>query len=70
MDGSGAITVTPPGFEGRLKLAGLLLSAGLAVQVSTLFWTHPLTFVAFIALGGSLVGLGVIVYLYALVSRT
>ena len=53
----------------RLKLSSLLVSAGLVVEVATLFWSHPLTFVAFIALGGTLVGMGVLLYLYSIVSR-
>lgn len=52
----------------RLKISGVLISAGLVVEVATLYWSHPLTFVAFILLGGSLVGAGVLLYLYSLVS--
>jgi hypothetical protein len=52
----------------RLKLAGILISAGIVVEIATLYWSHPLTFVAFILLGGTLVGLGVLWYLYSLVS--
>jgi hypothetical protein len=52
----------------RLKLAGILISAGIVVEIATLYWSHPLTFVAFILLGGTLVGLGVLLYLYSLVS--
>lgn len=53
----------------RLKLSSILVSAGLLVEVVTLFWSHPLTFVAFIALGGTLVGMGIMLYLYSIVSR-
>ena len=53
----------------RLKLSSILVSAGLLVEVVTLFWSHPLTFVAFIALGGTLVGMGIVLYLYSIVSR-
>jgi len=53
----------------RLRLSSLLVAAGLAVEVATLFWSHPLTFVAFILLGGSLVGMGVVLYLYSIVSH-
>jgi hypothetical protein len=52
-----------------LKLSSLLVSAGLVVEVATLFWSHPLTFVAFILLGGTLVGMGVLLYLYSIVSH-
>ena len=53
----------------RLKLSSILVSAGLLVEVMTLFWSHPLTFVAFIVLGGTLVGMGIVLYLYSIVSR-
>jgi hypothetical protein len=53
----------------RLKISSILVSAGLAVEVATLFWSHPLTFVAFILLGGTLVGLGILLYLYSIVSN-
>jgi hypothetical protein len=52
----------------RLKLSGILISVGILVEIATLYWSHPLTFVAFILLGGTLVGLGVLLYLYSLVS--
>jgi hypothetical protein len=53
----------------RLKISSILVSAGLLVEVVTLFWSHPLTFVAFIVLGGTLVGMGILLYLYSIVSR-
>jgi hypothetical protein len=52
----------------RLKLSSVLIAAGLVLEVTTLHWSHPLTFVAFILLGGTLVALGILFYLYALVS--
>jgi hypothetical protein len=57
------------GLHRRLKISSLLVSAGLMVQVATLFWSHPLTFVAFIVLGGTLVGMGILLYLYSIVSH-
>jgi hypothetical protein len=53
----------------RLKLSSMLISAGLLVEVVTLFWSHPLTFIAFLLLGGTLVGLGVVLYLYSLATQ-
>jgi hypothetical protein len=53
----------------RLKLSGILIAAGLVLEVATLYWSHPITFVAFILGGGTLVGLGVLLYLYSLVSH-
>jgi hypothetical protein len=53
----------------RLKTSGILISGGLLLEVATLYWSHPLTFVAFIVLGGSLVGAGILLYLYSIVSH-
>ena len=53
----------------RLQGAGMFVSARLVVQFTTLYWSHPLAFVIFILLGGTLVSLGVLVYLYSIVSR-
>jgi hypothetical protein len=52
----------------RLKWAGVLTAAGLLVEVATLYFSHPLMFLAFILLGGSLVGAGVVIYLFSIVT--
>ena len=52
----------------RLRLAGLLVIAGVLVQEMTLFWNHPLSFMAFLGLGGLAVFGGIVVYLLALIS--
>lgn len=49
----------------RLKLAGLLLGAGLLVETVSLFWSHPTSFLLFLLLGGLLVGTGALLYLLA-----
>lgn len=59
---------TAPPLLRRLKLAGLLISLGLVVEVLTLFWSHPTAFLAFLLLGGVLVAAGVLLYLYSLVT--
>ncbi len=49
--------------EKRIRIAALIVLAGLLVQLfSTLYWT-PLTFVIFTALGVPLVLLGIVLYL-------
>ena len=50
----------------RLKIAAYLLIAGLLVEAVTLYWSSPLSFMLFIGLGGTLIGLGIIVYLTAI----
>jgi hypothetical protein len=55
-----------PAIEKRIRWAGLLVVAGLAVQVMTLSWLHPLAFMAFLAIGCPLSGAGILLYLYSL----
>lgn len=54
--------------EKQIRLAGVLLVIGLAVELVTLHWSHPTAFLFFLLLGGTLMGLGIIVYLFSLVS--
>ena len=64
---------TEPGVQGqfitrRLRLAGLLITAGILIQGLTLVWNHPLSFLAFLGIGGLAVFAGIAIYLFALVS--
>jgi len=52
----------------KLRTAGLLIIAGLLVEALSLAWNHPLSFVAFLGLGGLLLAAGILVYLWALVT--
>lgn len=52
----------------RLRLAGGLIALGLLVQALSLLWNHPLSFVAFVSVGGLLVAGGIVLYLFVLVS--
>lgn len=52
----------------KLRLAGVLIMIGLAVQALSLFWNHPLSFIAFVMIGGLFLGIGIILYLFALVN--
>lgn len=54
--------------EKRLRVAGLLVVFGLLVELITLRWSHPTAFLFFLLLGGSLIGLGILLYLYSLVA--
>lgn len=53
--------------EKRIRWAGLLVCLGLAVQLVTLLWIHPLAFVAFLLIGCPLMLAGVVLYLWSLV---
>jgi hypothetical protein len=52
----------------RLRLAAVLLAGGMAVQASTLIWSHPTAFLIFAFVGCFSVGVGTLVYLSALAS--
>jgi hypothetical protein len=56
--------------ERRLQFSGMLLILGLLVEAVCLFWTRPLAFVLFLGVGGLLLGLGILLYLLSLVSRS
>jgi len=58
-----------PGFVGRLQLSGLLIAAGLGIEVATLYWNHPVSFFLFLCLGSLLVGAGMLLYLWSVVTR-
>ena len=55
--------------ERRLRISGILLALGLVVELGTLRWSHPTAFLAFLFVSGSLMAIGVLLYLYALVSN-
>jgi hypothetical protein len=52
----------------RLRLAGMFIIAGGLVQGLSLVWNHPLSFLAFLGIGGPATFLGIVIYLVALVS--
>jgi hypothetical protein len=52
--------------ETRIKWAGLLIAAGLLVQILALLRIHPLSFVAFLVIGCPLVAAGSVLYLASL----
>jgi hypothetical protein len=52
----------------RLRLAGMFIIAGILIQGLSLVWNHPLSFLAFLGIGGLAAFIGIIVYLAALVS--
>lgn len=56
--------------EQRIRWAGILVVAGLAVQMLTLLWTHPLAFMVFLLVGCPLVAAGILFYLYSLASHS
>jgi hypothetical protein len=56
------------GIEKRLRWASLLIAVGLATQLISFIWIHPLAFIAFAAVSCPLVAAGILLFLYSLVS--
>lgn len=55
------------GIQRLLQVSSILIILGLLVEIVTLLWFHPLSFVLFIFVGLILIGLGVLTYLISLV---
>jgi predicted membrane channel-forming protein YqfA (hemolysin III family) len=52
----------------KLRLSGIFIVLGLAVQALSLLWNHPLSFIAFITVGGLLLAVGIVLYLLTVVN--
>lgn len=52
--------------EGRLRIAGILIATGLLIEAVTMAFVHPIALLAFVGLGGGLIGVGILVYLLTL----
>lgn len=50
-----------------LRVSGVMLILGLAIEAASLLFNHPLSFMGFIIVGGTLLGLGVLLFLISLV---
>lgn len=55
--------------ERRIRTSGLMITAGLFIQILTLCWTHPLAFMSFLLIGCPLVAAGMLLFLYSLVTH-
>jgi hypothetical protein len=56
-------------FIARLRLAGILVVVGLAIEMGTLLEAHPMTFISFLVGGAGLVLAGVVALVFALVAH-
>ena len=52
----------------KLRTAGIFIIIGLVVEAISLAWNNPLSFVAFLGIGGLFLAIGILVYLWSLVS--
>jgi hypothetical protein len=55
------------GIQRSLQVSSSLIILGLLVEIVTLLWFHPLSFLLFVFVGVVLIGLGIVVYLISLV---
>jgi hypothetical protein len=58
--------ITNP-LERRRQFAGLCIAVGLIIEALCLIWATPIAFVIFVAIGGSLMFIGLVLYLYSLI---
>lgn len=58
----------PINMDRRLRMAGALVVLGLLIELISLLWSHPLAFIVFVGAGGLSIGVGILIYLYSLVS--
>ena len=52
----------------RLRISGTLVIIGLLVEALCLLWSRPIAFVVLVCIGGAFIGIGVLLFLYSLVS--
>lgn len=57
-------------FPRRLRLAGASLVLGLVIQALTLGWNHPLAFTIFLGPGLLFVGIGALIFLWAVFEQS
>lgn len=55
------------GMRRLLQVSSALVIAGLLLEMVSLLWFHPLSFVLFAFVAAVLIGLGILVYLVSLV---
>jgi hypothetical protein len=54
--------------QNRIRIAGIFIIAGLLVELITLRWSHPTAFLFFLFFGGTLMAVGIIIYLLSLLA--
>jgi hypothetical protein len=55
------------GIRRLLQVSSGLVIGGLVLEIVSLLWFHPLSFVLFAFVAASLIGLGILIYLVSLV---
>jgi hypothetical protein len=52
----------------RLRISGIFVITGLLIEALCLVWSKPIAFVVLVCAGSALIGVGVLFFLYSLVS--
>ncbi len=55
--------------EKRRQVAGVFIVLGLVIEALCLIWPTPIAFVIFVAIGGLLMFVGIVLFLHSLVSN-
>jgi hypothetical protein len=55
--------------EKRRQVSGIFIVLGIMIEALCLFWSTPIAFVIFVAIGGLSMFVGIVLYLYSLVSN-
>ena len=58
-----------PLIERRIRYSGILIAAGLIIQLISFIWVQPLAFMAFIVISCPLVAIGILLFLHLLVAN-
>jgi len=55
--------------EARLRTSAVLVMSGLVVEIASLTWRHPTAFLVFVGIGGLLMAVGMLSFLYSIATR-
>lgn len=51
----------------RIRVSGIFILLGMGIEVVSLIWSHPTSFLVFVIFGGACLLLGLAAYLFSLV---
>jgi hypothetical protein len=66
--GGGSPPTRVRALERRIRYSAVLLIVGLLIEAFSLHWAHPTAFVVFVGLGGTCIAVGILLFLYSILS--
>ena len=60
--------MSTPKMQRRVRISSALVMLGLLVELVSLLWSHPTAFIVFLGPGGLMIAIGILFYLYSLVT--